>query len=134
MKKLIAAILVIGVLVGAGLIGWNVYDKEVLQSPENLIVGEWKSESGVLSFVFKEDGTMSGNIDAILGVVSVNGSYAIDEELGQLTITYSLYSISYTDTKTFVLSEDTLTLTDTQTGIQTVYTRASAAAETSTAA
>lgn len=134
MKKVIIAVLIIAFLAGAGLIGWNVYDKEVASNPENLIVGEWKSENGLLSFVFKEDGTMSGNIDAILGVVSVNGSYTVDRENSQISIVYSLYSISYTDVKKFVIEGDVLTLTDVKTDITTVYTRAGAQAQQTAAA
>ncbi len=124
MKKIIIAVLVVALLAGAGLIGWNVYEKEVIMAPENLIVGEWSSGNGIYSLVFTEDGVASGNLDVpLLGVVSFSGSYTIDEETSTLTIIYSLYSISYTDKKTFVLTEDTLTLTDTGTGIQTSYTR-----------
>ncbi|MBQ3604129.1 MAG: hypothetical protein IJA02_09835 [Clostridia bacterium] len=124
MKKIIVAVLVIAVLAGAGLIGWNVYEKEVIMAPENLIVGEWTSGNGIYSLVFTEEGVASGNLDVpLLGVVSFNGNYTVDEEASTITIVYSLYSISYTDTKTFVLTEDTLTLTDTGTGVQTSYTR-----------
>ncbi len=123
MKKIITFVLIIAVLAGAGLIGWNVYEKEVILNPENQILGEWESESGLLSYVFREDGTMSGNIDAILGTVSINGTYSVDRETNQLTLTYSLYSISYTDVKTLVINNDTLTLTDTKTNKTTVYTR-----------
>ncbi len=123
MKKIITVVLVLAILAGAGLIGWNVYEKEVLLNPENQILGEWKSESGLLSYVFREDGTMSGNIDAIIGTVSINGTYSVDKETNQLTLTYSLYSISYTDVKKLVIENDTLTLTDTKTNKTTVYTR-----------
>lgn len=123
MKKIITFVLIIAVLAGAGLIGWNVYEKEVILNPENQILGEWESENGLLSYVFREDGTMSGNVDAILGTVSINGTYSVDRETNQLTLTYSLYSISYTDVKTLVINEDTLTLTDTKTNKTTVYTR-----------
>lgn len=123
MKKIIVAVLIVAVLAGAGLIGWNVYEKEVILNPENQILGVWESENKLLSYVFREDGTMSGNIDAILGVVSINGTYTIDKEAGQITLTYTLYSLSYTDVKTFVIENDTLTLTDTKTGITTVYTK-----------
>lgn len=125
MKKIIVAVLVIAVLAGAGLIGWNVYEKEVVMAPENLIVGEWKTSNDVYSLVFTEEGVASGNLDVpLLGKVSFNGTYTVDEENSKLTITYSLYSISYTDTKSFVLTEDTLTLTDDGTGVTTSYTRA----------
>lgn len=135
MKKVIIAVLVIAVLAGAGLIGWNVYEKEVIMAPENLIVGEWTSDSGIYSLVFTEEGTASGNLDVpLLGVVSFNGTYTVDEETSKLTIVYSLYSISYTDTKTFVLTEDTLTLTDEGTGIQTSYTRLTAQNQSQTQA
>lgn len=125
MKKIIVAVLVIAVLAGAGLIGWNVYEKEVIMAPENLIVGEWETSNGVYSLVFTEDGVASGNLDVpLLGKVSFNGTYAVDEETSKLTITYTLYSISYTDKKTFVLTENTLSLTDDGTGVTTNYTRA----------
>lgn len=125
MKKIIVAVLVIAVLAGAGLIGWNVYEKEVIMAPENLIVGEWKTSNNIYSLVFTEEGTASGNLDVpLLGTVSFNGTYTVDEETSKLTITYSLYSISYTDTKTFVLTENTLSLTDDGTGVTTNYTRA----------
>lgn len=125
MKKIIVAVLVIAVLAGAGLIGWNVYEKEVIMAPENLIVGEWETSNGVYSLVFTEDGVASGNLDVpLLGKVSFNGTYTVDEETSKLTITYTLYSISYTDKKTFVLTENTLSLTDDGTGVTTNYTRA----------
>ena len=125
MKKIIVAVLVIAVLAGAGLIGWNVYEKEVVMAPENLIVGEWKTSNDVYSLVFTEEGVASGNLDVpLLGKVSFNGTYTVDEETSKLTITYTLYSISYTDTKTFAVTEDTLTLTDDGTGVATSYTRA----------
>ncbi len=123
MKKILAVVLVAAVLAGAGLIGWNVYEKEVLLNPENQILGQWESENGILSYVFREDGTMSGNIDAILGTVSVNGKYSVDKETNQVTLTYTLYSISYTDVKSFVIENDTLTLTDTKTNISVTYYR-----------
>lgn len=123
MKKVIVVLLVVAVLAGAGLIGWNVYEKEVLLSPENQILGHWESENGMLSYVFREDGTMSGNIDAILGTVSINGTYSLDEENNQVTLTYTLYSISYTDVKSFVIENDTLKLTDTKTNISVTYYR-----------
>lgn len=135
MKKIIVAVLVIAVLAGAGLVGWNVYEKEVIMAPENLIVGEWTSGNGIYSLVFTEDGVASGNLDVpLLGVVSFNGTYTVNEETSTLTIVYSLYSISYTDTKTFVLTEDTLTLTDTGTGVQTSYTRLVPESQSQTAA
>ena len=123
MKKILIIVLAVALLASTGLIGWNVYDKEVLSNPENLIVGEWVSENSLLYFVFKDDGTMSGNIDAKLGIVSVNGTYTVDTENNQLTITYSLYSISYKDTKNFVIEDSTLTLTDSTTGMITTYTK-----------
>lgn len=123
MKKVIVVLLVVAVLAGAGLVGWNVYEKEVLLSPENQILGQWESENGLLSYVFREDGTMSGNIDAILGTVSINGTYSVDEETNQVTLTYTLYSISYTDVKSFVIENDTLKLTDTKTNISVTYYR-----------
>ena len=123
MKKILAVVLVVAVLAGAGLIGWNVYEKEVLLNPENQILGEWESENGILSYIFREDGTMSGNIDAFLGTVSVNGTYSVDRETNQVTLTYTLYSISYTDVKSFVIENDTLTLTDTKTNISVTYYR-----------
>ncbi len=123
MKKILAVVLVVAVLAGAGLIGWNVYEKEVLLNPENQILGQWESENAILSYVFREDGTMSGNIDAILGTVSVNGTYSVDKETNQVTLTYTLYSISYTDVKSFVIENDTLTLTDTKTNISVTYYR-----------
>lgn len=135
MKKIIVAVLIVAVLAGAGLIGWNVYEKEVVMAPENLIVGEWKTENGIYSLVFTEEGVASGNLDVpLLGTVSFNGTYTVDEETSKLTIVYTLYSISYTDTKTFVLTEDTLTLTDDGTGVQTSYTRANAEATSTSAA
>lgn len=135
MKKIIVAVLVIAVLAGAGLIGWNVYEKEVVMAPENLIVGEWKTSNDVYSLVFTEEGVASGNLDVpLLGKVSFNGTYTVDEETSKLTITYTLYSISYTDTKTFALTENTLTLTDDGTGVQTSYTRAVPEADSTVAA
>ena len=134
MKKIIVAVLIVAVLAGAGLIGWNVYEKEVVMAPENLIVGEWETSNGVYSLVFTEDGTASGNLDVpLLGTVSFNGKYTGDEENSKLTITYTLYSISYTDTKTFALTEDTLTLTDDGTGVTTNYTRAVAETDSTAA-
>lgn len=134
MKKIIVAVLVIAVLAGAGLIGWNVYEKEVIMAPENLIVGEWKTSNGVYSLIFTEDGVASGNLDVpLLGTVSFNGKYTVDEETSKLTITYTLYSISYTDTKTFVLTENTLSLTDDGTGVTTNYTRAVAETDSTAA-
>ncbi|MBQ2964488.1 MAG: hypothetical protein IJE14_07480 [Clostridia bacterium] len=134
MKKIIVAVLVIAVLAGAGLIGWNVYEKEVIMAPENLIVGEWKTSNNIYSLVFTEEGTASGNLDVpLLGTVSFNGTYTVDEETSKLTITYSLYSISYTDTKTFVLTENTLSLTDDGTGVTTNYTRAVAESDSAAA-
>ena len=134
MKKIIVAVLVIAVLAGAGLIGWNVYEKEVVMAPENLIVGEWKTSNNIYSLVFTEEGTASGNLDVpLLGTVSFNGTYTVDEETSKLTITYSLYSISYTDTKTFVLTENTLSLTDDGTGVTTNYTRAVAESDSAAA-
>lgn len=135
MKKIIVVVLIVAVLAGAGLIGWNVYEKEVVMAPENLIVGEWKSENDIYSLVLTEDGVASGNLDVpLLGVVSFSGTYTVDEETSKLTIVYSLYSISYTDTKSFVLTEDTLTLTDDGTGVTTNYTRATAEENSASAA
>ena len=123
MKKVLVVLLVVALLAGAGFIGWNIYEKEVVLNPENQILGQWESEIGLRSYVFREDGTMSGNIDAILGTVSVNGTYSIDKETNQITLVYTVHSISYTDVKSFVIENDKLVLTDTKTGITTTFYR-----------
>lgn len=122
MKKIIALILVVAVL-GVG--GWLVYDK-VITNPERLIVGEWKNDSGVGSYTFNEDGTMSGKIETVLGDPSINGTYSINREAGTITITYTLLSISYNDTRNFTIEDGKLTLTDTSTNTTSTFTKAEA--------
>ena len=119
-KKTVTVILIAAVITAAGLIGWNVFEKEVLLNPERQIIGVWKTENETLSFEFREDGTMSGNVD-IIGVVSVDGTYQINRESGVITLTYSVGKISYDSEKLLTIVDNTLTLKDAKTKIETVY-------------
>ncbi len=124
MKKIISAILVLVVLAGIGYGVWTVYDHEVLSNPEKQIIGEWKTENELFYFTFNEDGTVSGKIDLpIIGDASINGTYTLDRETEELTITYSIGSLSYNDKNKFSIAENVLTITNEKTDIQTVYYR-----------
>ena len=122
MKKIISALLVLVIIAGLGFGGWKLYDYAVLSNPEKLIIGEWKTENELLYYTFNDDGTMSGKIDLpLIGNVSIDGTYAVDRELNQLTLTYSFGSLSYNDVKTVTIEDNVLTVTNTNTNIQTVY-------------
>lgn len=119
-KTTVTLVLVAAVVAGAALVGWNIFEKEVLLNPERQIIGLWKTENEALSFEFREDGTMSGNVD-IIGVVTVDGTYKINRESGVITLTYSIGKISYDSEKLLTIVDDTLTLKDSKTNIETVY-------------
>ena len=121
MKKVISVVLVAVVLACVGM-GFAGCDDVKLFAPklEKQIVGTWVSESGLLSYTFREDGTMSGNVE-IIGVVSVNGTYSVDNDTNQLTLTYTAFSLSYNDVKTATIEDDVLTITDATLGTTSTY-------------
>lgn len=124
MKKVLSIVLVIAVMacIGAGFAGC---DKVFAPKLEKEIVGTWVSDNGLLSYTFREDGTMSGNIEAI-GVISVNGTYTVDNETNKVSVKYTVLGISYDKELTANLGEEIYTLTDQTLGVTTVYTRQAA--------
>ena len=124
MKKALSIVLVIAVMacIGAGFAGC---DKVFAPKLEKEIVGTWVSDNGLLSYTFREDGTMSGNIEAI-GVISVNGTYTVDNETNKVSVKYTVLGISYDKELTADLGEEIYTLTDQTLGVTTVYTRQAA--------
>ena len=124
MKKVLSIVLVIAVMacIGAGFAGC---DKVFAPKLEKEIVGTWVSDNGLLSYTFREDGTMSGNIEAI-GVISVNGTYTVDNETNKVSVKYTVLGISYDKELTADLGEEIYTLTDQTLGVTTVYTRQAA--------
>ncbi len=121
MKKVLSIVLVIAVMacVGAGFAGC---DKIFAPKLEREIVGTWISENGLLSYTFREDGTMSGNIEAI-GVISVNGTYTVNSETNKVSVKYTVLGISYDKELDANLDEEVYTLTDKALGASIVYTR-----------
>ena len=120
MKKVLSIVLVIAVLacVGAGFAGC---DKILAPKLEKEIVGTWTSDNSQLAF--REDGTMSGTIPFI-GSVSLNGTYTVNNETNQVTITYSLpLGLSKDTVFNVTIEDDTLTATGGIFDTTTVYTR-----------
>lgn len=121
MKKILSIVLVIAVLacVGAGFAGC---DKLFAPKLEKEIVGTWAAENSQLTF--NEDGTLSGTIPFISSV-SFNGTYTVNNETNQVTVTYSLPLLNLSKDTVFnvTIEEDTLTATGGIFDTTTVYTR-----------
>ncbi len=115
MKKVLIAILVVAIIATGGIL---IYMKS--QSPEKQILGKWEGSHEIGSFEFKEDGAVTIGISKL----SADGTYSINKDTSELSITYSLLGISYTRTYDFLLEDNVLTLTDqTLTNVQLVYSR-----------
>ncbi len=120
MRKILSIALVLAVLacVGAGFAGC---DKMFAPKLDKEIVGTWTTDNSQLTF--REDGTLSGTIPFI-GSVSFNGTYTVNNETNQVTITYSLpLGLSKDTVFNVTVEEDTLTATGGIFDTTTVYTR-----------
>ena len=120
MRKILSIALVLAVLacVGAGFAGC---DKMFAPKLDKEIVGTWTTDNSQLTF--REDGTLSGTIPFI-GSVSFNGTYTVNNETNQVTITYSLpLGLSKDTVLNVTVEEDTLTATGGIFDTTTVYTR-----------
>lgn len=120
MKKILSIALVLAVLacVGAGFAGC---DKMFAPKLDKEIVGTWTTDNSQLTF--RADGTLSGTIPFI-GSVSFNGTYTVNNETNQVTITYSLpLGLSKDTVFNVTVEEDTLTATGGIFDTTTVYTR-----------
>lgn len=91
-------------------------------SPEKAIIGTWKNQStgllGVVtetSYTFKDDGTGTKS-----STLDYTFNYTITDE--QLVITYSVLGVETTETYTFEIKSDKLSLT--QDGTTVVYEKA----------
>lgn len=121
MKKILSIALVLAALacVGAGFVGC---DKMFAPKLDKEIVGTWTTDNSQLTF--REDGTLSGTIPFI-GSVSFNGTYTVNNETNQVTVTYSLPLLNLSKDTVFnvTVEEDTLTATGGIFDTTTVYTR-----------
>ncbi len=135
MKRVLSVILVVAITacVGMSFTGCSAIFDSVSESIGSLmapkldkaIVGTWVSENG-LTCTFREDGSWSGNISG-LSIVSLNGTYTVDNENNKVTLTYTLMSTSVSKELDAVIEEDVLTVTtDSLLGsekVTTVYNR-----------
>lgn len=132
MKKVIALVLVVALVVVGG---WFVYSK-LIDTPERRIIGVWNctdvagigGDSSFTSYEFKEDGKVIIKAK-LLPNLQYEGTYAIDSKAQTITIDYEILSVSYSNTSSFVLEDDTLTFTDADKGYVTHFERAAEEAE-----
>ncbi|MBQ3499003.1 MAG: hypothetical protein IJA87_07750 [Clostridia bacterium] len=120
MKKVLSIVLVIAVMacIGAGFTGC---DKVFAPKLEKEIVGTWVSDNSQITF--REDGSLSGTVP-FLGSVSLNGTYTVNSDTNQVTVTYSLpLGLSKDTIFNVVIEEDTLTVSGGLFETTTVYTR-----------
>lgn len=120
MKKILSIVLVIAVM-ACVCVGFTGCDEMFAPKLEKEIVGTWTTDNSQLTF--REDGTLSGTIPFI-GSVSFNGTYTVNNETNQVTITYSLpLGLSKDTVFNVTVEEDTLTATGGIFDTTTVYTR-----------
>lgn len=97
-------------------------------NPKKDIVGKWMDSSSMSGYMFNDDGTVKViYVNLTIPVIntplsgSVVGAYTIEDET--LTITYSIYNRSFTKAYTYEFVDNTLSLTDIESGERSVYIR-----------
>lgn len=97
-------------------------------SREEDLIGKWRDSTGSRGYRFMDGGLVEITyVDINLPVINIpiNGSFRGSYEVNGETVTlrYSAYTRSVTESFTFSVSGSTLTLTNTETGAVFVYTR-----------
>ncbi len=107
MKRVLSIVLVIAAI---ACIGISFVGCEGAFTPklEDDIISTWVSEDGYTTYTFNEDGTVK--ISKFTENLSLSGTYTVDSETNQLTISYSFMSLSYNDEYTATIEGDVLTL------------------------
>lgn len=97
-------------------------------NPKKDIVGKWMDSASMSGYEFNDDGTVKViYVNLTIPVLnvpvsgSVVGTYTLEEET--LTITYSLYSRTYTKVYSYEFKDSSLILTEIDSGERSVYIR-----------
>lgn len=118
MKKLISLVLVVAVIAVAGYFVYDLYLSPEATAERNLM-GKWVGSYEIGGFTFEEDGVVRINV----GKISTDGTYTVDFETGDISITYSALGLSYEKDYSFDVTESTLKLTDKTLGVTLDYTK-----------
>ena len=94
----------------------------------NSLVGQWKDGSGMSGYNFKDGGTVEITyVNFTVPVVNmpINGTYSGSyvTEGNKITISASIYSNTVTNTYTYTVNDNTLTLINVEDGAVSTYTR-----------
>ena len=120
MKKVMSVILAFAVVACIG-VGFTGCDDIFTPTLDKAIIGTWVAEDSEITF--REDGTVTAT-GSLLGSVSINGTYTVNNETSQVTITNSLvFGLSKDTVLTVTVEEDTLTATGGLLNKTTVFTR-----------
>ena len=97
-------------------------------SNEEDLIGKWRDSTGARGYRFMDGGLVEITyVDINIPVVNIpiNGSFrgSYEVEGNTLTLRYSAYTRSVTETFTFSVSGNALTLTNTETGAVSTYTK-----------
>ncbi len=119
MKRVLSIVLVVAVVacVGISFTGCSAvidsvserFDGLFAPKLEKAIVGTWVSDNS-LTCTFREDGSWSGNISG-LSIVSLNGTYTVDNENNKVTLTYTLMGTSVSKELDVTVEENVLKVT-----------------------
>ena len=123
MKKVLSVILVVAVIacIGVGFSGCDVLDEILEPKLDKQIIGTWVTEDS--SITFREDGTVTMSLP-FLSSVSVNGTYTVNNETNQVTVTYNLIlGLSQTSVFNVSIEDDVLTAIGGFFDTTMVYTR-----------
>lgn len=108
-------------------------------NPKKEIVGKWMDSASMSGYEFNDDGTVKViYVNLTIPVLnvpvsgSVMGTYILEKET--LTITYSLYSRTYTKVYSYEFKDSSLTLTELDSGKRSVYIKQEASDGTLTTA
>ncbi len=96
-------------------------------APEDLL-GTWKDGTGSRGYEFMDGGIVKMTyVDIKIPVVNMpitgtyDGTYSVEDDL--LTLRYSIYGAASVDTYRFVVEGNSLTMTNIETGVTSVYQR-----------
>ena len=97
-------------------------------SREEDLIGKWRDATGARGYRFMDGGLVEITyVDINIPVINIpiNGSFRGSYEVNgdTLTLRYSAYTRSVTENFTFSVSENALTLTNTETGAVSTYTK-----------
>lgn len=103
-----------------------------LFSPEKKLLGAWSDNAGVVGFEFKENNVVTVGANIIPGISgpTIDATYTVSKNENKqnvVTISYTLI-VSVSTSYIFEVKDNVLTLTNVETGSQSVYTKAAAGA------